>query len=292
MKKILFYFALLLLVVSCNKDEITNKSKINFSFITTDNNIKKVMNINPETTDQNSWSISCYELASSAFDPTTSSLGYADCNGFYKLIDPVTGVVINEFILPASISQTVIDPNENCLIGQFFYVDSNQIIKISLETGETVAMNAIHFNSAISTCSYFYHQRLKRYMLITDDNVLHYINPDNGLITQNVTLESVVSNGVFDEPNNRIIGLKYSSNDQKLYIETLNASTGVLISREEVSETFDYYACESDYDQESNAFIVVSSDNNIKFINVESGDVIESYQINYPVSEFHFWRNE
>lgn len=112
------------------------------------------------------------------------------------------------------------------------------------------------------------------------------------MVTQDVTLESVVSNGVFDEPNNRIIGLKYSFADQKFYIETVNASTGVLISREEVSETFDYYACESDYDTETNSFICVSSDNKILFINIETGEIIEEYQINYPVSEFHFWRNE
>lgn len=292
MKKILFYATLLLIVVSCNKDEIKNKSKINFSFITTDNNIKKLMTINPETTDQNSYPIFCYVLASTTFDPNSSSLGYTDCNGFYKFVDPVNSLITNEFLLDESISQTVIDPDENCLIGQFFIVDSNRIFKISLDDGETLANNAIQFNSPIETCSYFYKKSSKRYMLITADSVLHYINPDNGLITQDVTLESIVSNGVFDEKNNRIIGLNYSFADQKLYIETLNASSGVLISRVEVSETFDYYTCESDFDQESNAFIVVSSDNIIKFINVESGDVVESYQINYPISEFHFWRSE
>lgn len=292
MKKLLIYATLLLIVVSCNKDEITNKSKVNFSFVTTDNNIKKVMNVNFETDEQNSYPISCYVMASTTFDLTTSSIGFTDCDGSYKLVDPIAGVLTNEFAVPGNISQTVIDPNENCLIGQFYNDDSNRVVKISMETGTTLAINSIHFDTGIMACSYFYNQNTKRYMLITSDSVLLYINADNGIITQNVQLASIPSNGVFDQPNNRIVGLNYSLTDHKLYIESINVITGAIISREEISEIFDYYACESDYDAETNSFICVSSDNKILFINIETGAIMEEYQINYPVSEFHFWRNE
>ena len=296
MKQIFFYLALILVMISCYKDEIPNQSKINLSFIVFDENILKLININLETTVQHKHPVNCYITATSTFEHPTLSLGYYDCNGFFKLVNPITGVLTNEVFLNEIVCFTVIDSKQKCLIGRIHQGDSNQIIKVSLESGEIIAKNTIHFDHTIYNYIYFFNQNLNRYMLITTDNILRYINPDNGMTTKSVYLESVVFPSFFDEKHNRIIGLKKQYGNT-FNIVTINASTGKLLNSVEVSEHFRYDQYNADYDPVTNSLVVesfeqYSTDNYIKFINIETGKIVKSYKIQYPFSEFFIWRSE
>ena len=101
----------------------------------------------------------------------------------------------------------------------------------------------------------------------------------------------MISNAIYDVTNNRLIGLTYSGITDQNYIEILDVETGNLISKIEIQKRDDYYGCVSEYDWESNCYILVNPQNEILFIDIESGEIVDSYKLDFEIEEFKFWRN-
>ncbi len=291
MRKIVICLFAIILMWSCEKEKINNIDSLNISGIKTENKTE-IVNVKLKSGDTESSEIDCYVFGSTLFDPRTSGFGYVDCNSNFNLVNPETGELITEFSLPGLLSQTVIDTLENVLIGQYFESDSNYVVKLDLFNGEIKAKNAVDFGEGILACTYFYDTDNKEYVLLKADSTLIYINVDNGSISKSIKVESIINNAIFDEVDSRLIGITYSSMTDQNYIETLDIKTGALTSKVEIKEKNDYYGCVYGIDKETNCYILVNSQNKILFIDIESGEIKDSYTLDFEIKEIKFWRSK
>lgn len=292
MRKISIYIlAFAFAFSSCEKeDEITNNS-LNVSGIKSANK-NEIVNIKLKSGETKSTEIGSYVFGSTVFDPRTSGYGYVDLSSNFKLINPETGELINEFTVPGFLSQTVIDSEENALIGQYSENGSNYVVKIDLTSGEIQSKNTVDFGDGILACTYFYSIN-KEYVLLRADGSMIFINTDNGSITKSIKVESMIDNTVYDATNNRLIGDTYSSTTDQNYVETINLETGKLISKAEIQERNNYYGCVSDYDSETNCYILVNyPQNKVLFIDIETGKIKDSHPLDFEINGFEFWRGK
>jgi hypothetical protein len=291
MRQIIICFFSITLIWSCEKGKVNSNNTLYISGIRVENKTE-IVNINLKSGDTDSTGINCYVLGSTLFEPGTSGFGYVDCQSNFHLVNPRTSQIITEFSLPGLLSQTVIDTTENVLIGQYFESDLNYVVKIDLLNGEIKAKNVVDFGEGIMSCTYFYDNKNKLYVLLKADSSLIFINTDNGSIKRTIKVESMLKNAIYDDLNNRLIGVTYSPTIDQNFIETIDLSTGTIISRAEVKKRNDYYACVSDFDKETNCFILANPQNEILFIDIESGEIKDTYTLDFAIKEFKFWRSK
>lgn len=287
MRKIIIILLVFPLLWACEKDKGTIKDTLNISGI----NNNEIVNVKLKSGEVKSSKIDCYVFGSTLFEPSTFGFGYVDCDTNFNLVNPQTGELINEFLLPGLLSQTVIDSVENVLIGQYYENGSNYVVKFDLSNGDIKAKNFVDFGKGILTCTYFYNAIDKEYVLLRADSTLIYINVDNGSLTKSIKLESVINNAVYDVLEHRLIGFTYSSVTDQNYIEILNVETGKIISKVEIKERNDYFGCVSSFDSETNSYILVNPQNKILFIDIDSGEINDSYTLDFEIKEFKFWRS-
>jgi len=290
MRKTVVNLFVILSLVGCGKINEKNSDTLNVTGIkSVDNN--EIINIKLKSGDVNSTSIDCYVFSSTLFEPKTSGFGYVDCDSVFNLINPLSGEVINQYQLSGFLSQTVVDTIDNVLIGQYYENDSSYVVKLDLENGTIISNNVVDFKDGIFACTYFLDPKSQEYVLLRADTTLIFINTENGIINKSIKVESVLNNAIFDNSTHRLIGVTYSQITDKNYIETLNIETGVSMSKVEIKERFDYYGCVSGFDSETNCYILVNSQNEILFIDIESGEIKDSYQLDFDIKEFKFWRS-
>jgi hypothetical protein len=290
MKKLMYAVLTIMLLWSCKEKEISTVEIFNATCIKAGKD-PEIINIDLKSKTTSSFSIGCHVFASKFFDPKTNGFGYVSCDSILYLVDPETGNTLAEFQLPGRLSQTVIDTDENTLIGWYNDRNGSYIMKIDLSNGDIKAKNSIDFGKGIYSCTHFYDMQTKKYALQSTDSSLIFINPDNGSISKSVKAEAVLNNVVFDAKNKRLIGFTYSRETDQNYIETLNIESGKVLSRMQINERHDYYACASDYDPETNTFILVTPKNKILFIDVDSGIIKDSLTTDFRISEFKVWRS-
>lgn len=291
MKRILVYLFAIPLMWACEDEKVNTTDSLNISGIKTENKTE-IVNVRLKSGDTESSEIDCYVFGSTLFEPSTSGFGYVDCNSNFNLVNPQTGEMITKFSLPGLLSQTVIDTAENVLIGQYYESDSNYVVKLDLTNGEIKAKNSVDFGEGILACTYFYNSNDKKYVLLKADSTLIFINVDNGSISKSIKVESIINNAIFDNVDSKLIGITYSSETDKNYIEIIDILTGALTSKVEIKERNDYYGCVSGLDKETNCYILVNPQNEILFIDIESGEIKDSYTLDFEIKEFKFWRSK
>jgi hypothetical protein len=291
MRKYLICLFAISLMWGCKKEKGYNTDSLNLSGIRKGNKTE-IVNVKLKSGETESSEIECYVYGSTIFEPSTSGFGYVDCNSNFKLVNPQTGTLIKEFLLPGLLSQTVIDTAENSLIGHYVESDSNYVVKLDLKNGMIKANNSVNLGEGVFTCTYFYNSGNKEYVLLRADSTLISINTDSGTISKSVKLESIIDNAKFDKVNNKLIGITYSSATDKNYIEIIDIKTGALSSKVEIKKRNDYYGCVSGLDELTNCFIIVNPKNEILFIDIQSGEIKDSYKLDFEIQEFKFWRNK
>lgn len=290
MEKIVICLFVIPLMWACEKERVNNTDSLNISGIRTGNSTE-IVHVKLKSGDIEYSEIDCFVFGSTLFDPGTSGFGYVDCNSNFKLVNPQTGELITDFSLPGLLSQTVIDPAENVLIGQYFENNSNFVVKLDLTNGEIKAKNSVDLGEGILACTYFYKSDEKEYVLLTADSTLTFINVNSGSISKSIKVESIINNAIFDKTDSQLIGFTYSSETDKNYIEIIDIETGAITSKVEIKERNDYYGCVSGFDKETNCYILVNSQNKILFIDIESGKAKDSYTLDFEIKEFKFWRS-
>lgn len=291
MKKILICLFAIPLMFGCEKEKVNNTDDLHVLGIRTGNKTE-IVSVKLKSGETESSAIDCYVFGSTLYEPNTSGFGYVDCNSKFKLVNPETGELITEFSLPGLLSQTVIDTAENVLIGQYYESDSNYVVKLDLTNGELKAKNSVDFGEGIFACTYFYNSADKEYVLLKADSTLIFINVDSGSLSKSIKVESIINNAIFDRVDNKLIGITYSSETDKNYIEIIDIETGALTSKVEIKERNDYYGCVSGLDKETNCYILVNPQNEILFIDIESGEIKDSYTLDFEIKEFKFWRSK
>jgi hypothetical protein len=310
--KNLLYFSVVfyLMFISCTKQSETNSGALILAGIQGSKGSDIVcINIDSGLV-VNTTAIDCYELGSTVYDPGSGGYGYVNCDTMFKLVNPLTGDLIKSIKLPGMVSQVVIDNKDNMLIGRYStmtYGDdpdtveiksvnigtpiyTNYVIRVNLATGVVISHNQIDIGDGISGCSYYYNQNEKGYVLLRSDHTLITINPLTGAVVKEVNIGKALNNIVYNIDNGTIIGITYSHDADRNYIEVFDAETGVQISKKEVMKRDDYYACISGYDAESNCYILVNVSNEVLFIEISTGEIKKLYKLDNPLNDLKIWR--
>jgi hypothetical protein len=286
---ITYSVSILLLALSCEKQKDRTPDTLNLSGIKS-GNTSELVNVKLKSGKVTKNPVECYMLGSTLFDPSSRGFGYVDCHGKFYLIDPLSGDTLKVFDVPEFLSHTAIDTVDNVLIGQRSEQGSNYVYKIDLGTGEVIARNQVDLAQGILACTFFYKTPEKQYVLMRVDSTLVFINPDNGSIVHSAKAFAALANGYYNAVNDQLIGVTYDMETDKNYLVTLDGWTGELIHQVEIQERNDYYACMSAYDAETNCYLLMNPDMVILFIDIETGETKDSYDIGFEVQEFKFWR--
>jgi hypothetical protein len=280
---------LVVLSVTCEKQKDTGPDTLNLTGFIGGNAIELV-NVKLKSGQVTSNPVGCYVLGSTLYDPVSGGYGYVDCHGMFYLMDPVSGDTLNSFPVPEFLSQNVIDTLENMLIGQCYEEGTNYVYKINLVTGAIEARNAVDLSQGILACTFFYRVPQQEYVLMGADSTLIVINPGTGEVLRTAKAATAPANGIYIAADDQLIGVTYDPGSDENFLVTLDAETGLLVKQVQIQERNDYYACMSSYDPETRCYILLNPDNRVLFMDPQTGEIKESYQIGFPIQEFKFWR--
>jgi len=250
--------------------------------------------------------VSCYILSSTVYDPNTGGYGYVSCDTVFTLVNTGDGSIIRSVRLPGLISSSVIDPENNTLIGtygEYEYVldpDSTNgatlpvyhtyLLTTDLETGDIVLNKEFSLGDGVYLCTHFFDPVNRLYILQRADKSLLYINPVTGTLTKTVELVEPLTNVVYNTDENNIIAMRPGSEEGEYYIDVYNPSTGELISSSPVNGIDGYHYCIAAYDPVTKCYLAVSSDNEVLFILPETGEIMKTVKLDYPLSDIRFLR--
>jgi WD40 repeat protein len=266
----------------------------------------EIVSINLDSGLVNTTPINCYIVGSTVYDPKTGGYGYVDCDTVFRLTDPQTGDVLKSFSLPGHVSQAVIDSEHNLLVGRYglyTYIDDpdssnnatlpvfhNYLLRASLESGTVVTNVEIDLGEGVYVCSNYFDPMEKLYVMERADNNLIYINPSTGSIVKTLNIGKPLNNLVYNSAEKTIIALTINPASGENFIEVYDPGTGEQISNKKVSELDNYQYCIAGYDEETNCYITVSSDDEVMFIDVSAGEILKTYKLDYHLSDVKFLR--
>ena len=290
------------LFAACNKDKASQKV---LNLIAINDSKSEVVNVklkSQKTMDKQTFLIGCRSMPSATFNAKNKTFGYLDCNDVYHIIDVETGVKIKQIPLHTYINMVVVDTIRNVLIGHYSIRDENEdkynsyVLTINLNDGSIISDKS-SANGVWDATTYFFRDIENEYVLLNSiDNVLVFISPYTGSTIRTLNLDTdMLINGIYDRKNNRLIG-SYSErngeNDYVFYIITVDLNTGKTLSKVVAQGLNSCYAFESDYDAETNRYVLVSDKKEALFFDVATGKVNERYQLDFDVTSLKVWRSE
>jgi hypothetical protein len=289
-KSIISIIMLLLIATSCKKLSENNPDAIILTGIKVSKGIE-MTTIKIDSGLISSVPIDCYNFGSTVFDPKSGAYGYSKCDKVFVMIDPITGETLKHIQLSGDLTQTVIDTSENILIGRLSIFSTSYVIRIDLGNCTYLSGNPIDIEEGISASSYYYNSNDKEFVLLRSDNTLISIDPMTGSINKSLPVGHFIDNISYIPANNTIICRSYSSENNKNYIEVIDAETGTQLSKKEINPNNDYYySSVSGYDYETNCYIQVNNKDEVLFIEVSTGEVIKSYKLDAPMNDIKFWK--
>lgn len=310
--------ALACLFLSCKEKEITEEATLNLTTI----NVAKsqVVSIDLSTTSlpSQSFSINGYIVGSQILDPKNKYFGYQDIDYVYHLIDIISGSEVKQFPLSFPAGLSVFNPVHNELITHYYEFDSDgtpgkdRVVRINLNNGQTVSDIVFTDDTAwtywVATGAMFDDQ-LKQYILIQSlrsynpynpstepPHALVFINPFTGQITKTVPIDHYLAMACYNRNNNRVIGLANMFYDPEippeLHIVTVDFNTGNTLSCVRAQGLETCHGFEYDYDAETNCYILRNEHNQVLFFDVTTGEVVDSYQLDFEPSSLRVWRTQ
>ncbi len=250
--------------------------------------------------------IDCHILSSTVYDPNTGGYGYVSCDTVFTLVNTDDGGILKSFRLPGLISSVVIDPENNLLIGtygEYEFVDDpdstnnatlplfhTYLLATNIETGDVVLNKEFDLGDGVFLCTHFFDPSSRHYVLQRADNRLLFINPVTGTTTKSVDLGKPLTNVVFDPDGGNIIAMRPGSETGEYYIEIYQSGTGKILNSSRVNGIDGYHYCIAAFDPGTGCYLAVSSDNDVLFIVPETGEIIRTVKLDYPLSDVRFLR--
>ena len=263
------------------------------AFITAINsNTSQVVNVQLASKETKTFSVGCHSLGSTTLDAENKIFGYVNCNSAYCMIDLESGEVIKQIPLPYTTNMVVLDPVRQVIIGHY-YLQSNKgdyVVTVNLSDGSIVLDKQFCVDAFWNATTFFFRDIQNEYVLLNSGNVLVFINPSTGEITKTVSLGTNVNNGVYDRKNDRLIGACIDTEARTNYIIAVDLNTGKTLSKVPARGLGFYLAGESDYDAETNSYILVTG-NGVLFFNVDTGEITDIYQPGFKITSLKFWRS-
>jgi len=290
---------------ACNKDK-TSKTVLNLTGI--NDSKSEIVNVKLKTqksVEKQAFSIDCYYLGTITFNAKSKFIGYRDCHNVYRIMDIETSREIKR-IPSFNFNMVVLDTIRNVLIGHYaiqtgsgMFDYTDHVVTVNLNDGSFISDNSFYF-SAMWGSTHFFRDIENEYVLhrvstgvpgSADIKELVFINPSTGQIIRTLNLENRVSDGIYDRKNNRLIGTNLEENG-KIYIVTVDLTTGKTLSKVIPQGLTCYSGDKTDYDAETNSYVLVNGNNEVVFFDVATGKVNEKYQLDVNLTSIQLWRSE
>jgi len=252
--------------------------------------------------------VNCHILSSTVYDPNTGGYGYVSCDTVFTLVDTEDGDIIRSIRLPGLISSAVIDPGNNLLIGtygEYEYIDDpdstngatipvfhTYLLTTDLETGDIVLDKEFDLGDGVFLCTHFFDPVKKLYIFQRADNKLLLINPVTGTTTKTVDIGKPLINVVYDTDKGNLISLVPASEPGICLIEVYKPATGELISSKQVTGIDSYHYCICAYDPGTKCYLAVNSDNEVMFIDPDTGIIANKVKLDYQLNDIRFLRKQ
>jgi hypothetical protein len=252
--------------------------------------------------------VNCHILSSTVYDPETGGYGYVSCDTIFTMVDTEDGEIIRSIRLPGLISSAVVDPGNNLLIGTYGvyeYIDDpdstngatipvyhNYLLTTNLETGDIVQNKEIDLGEGVFLCTHFFDPVNKLYILQRADNKLLLINPVTGTTTKTVDIGKPLINVVYDTDKGNLISMIPASEPGICLIEVYKPATGKLISSKLVTGFDSYHYCICAYDPGTKCYLAVNSDNEVMFIEPDTGIIVNKVKLDYQLNDIRFLRKQ
>jgi len=287
MKK-LFYLCLcsvLLVAYSCKKEPVENNTVLHLAAINSKSS--QIVNVNLESMKKTTFSIGCHVMSSATFNVKNKTFGYMACDNTYRIVDIEAGREIKQIPLAEAISFAVVDTIRNLLIGHY-YNGTDRVVTINLTDGSIVSDKQFS-NAFWDASTWFFRDIENEYVLLRSDNVLVFVNPPTGNVVKTLSLTTDAGNGVYDRKNNRLIGTTYEAG--RNYIVTIDLNTGETLSKVVAQGLGFHLVAEMDYDAETNCYVLVSSNNEVLFFDVATGEMKDRIQLDFDLVSLKLWRD-
>jgi len=288
MKKIFYLCFCIALIVaySCKKDPVEKNTVLNIAAINSNNS--QLVNVNLESMKKTTFSIGCHVMSSATFNVKNKTFGYMACDNKYRIVDIEAGREIKQIPLVEAISFAVVDTIRNLLIGHYNN-GTDRVVTVNLTDGNIVSDKQFYSDVFWDASTWFFRDIENEYVLLRSDNVLVFVNPPTGNIVKTLSLNTDEGNGVYDRKNNRLIGTTYEA--AKNYIVTIDVNTGKTLSKVVAQGLGDHFAAEMDYDAETNCYVLVSSNNEVLFFDVDTGEMKDRVQLDFDLVSLKLWRD-
>lgn len=286
-----------LFLTNCNnnsgEDELPAElSGLNLIAMSESNGETEITNINLGSGLETRFDIDCMVLSSRVYDQATKSFGYTACDQTFRMVSLATGEQISSYALPGNISMAVINDREHVLIGTYYdqAAQRNHVIRLDLDNGTLLSDLIVEELGPMYTCTQFFNQEQQTFHLISDQNKILTIDAINGNVTGSVDINSGTNITHFDEPSGMLYSITYDRAIETNYIEHTIVATGELVKRVEVLSQSNYRLCVTDFDPATNSIVTVNSDNEVRYVNVDTGELVDTVPFDIEKTPVTFWQ--
>ncbi len=285
MVRSLLYIAVFgLLFCACRKDKVELD---NMHLIGVTN--EKAIEVNLKSGTSREFNIGCYVFTSCVYDKKTNGYGYVSCDSVFHLFDPNTGKSIINFPLPALLSEVTIDTSQYEIIGLHWIDTIAYVLRADLSNGDILSDNQISLGGDVNASMYFFNPSTNLYNILRIDSTLLSIDPNTGTIVNQIPFTTLLTTTIYDPENEKLIGVSYINSVN--YVSVVDIHTGALDSQYEIEEQFTFFGNVASYDPLTNSLILVNNKLEVKFIDINSGQITDTYPIGYGLTELQFWRD-
>ncbi len=241
----------------------------------------EITNINLENGEQFSFVTECMVLSSRVYDATTETIGYTSCDNTFVMVNPTTGEQLNAYPLPGAVNMAVVNDAEHLLIGTYYNQteEMNHVIRLDLDNGELLSDITVDNLGPMYTCTQFFNQGNQTFSLIRSDDRIVTIDAASGQIVSEVGVNAGTNIIYFREEFNTLISITYDQASETNFVEQTNVATGELLKRTALQRPSNFRLCAISFDSSRNSLVTINSDNQVRYINIDNGEVVDDIDL-------------
>ena len=286
-----------LIVIGCSEEAPSSllpepsEASINLLAVNVNTANTEVTNINLKNGEQSSFLTDCMVLSSRVFDVTTKSIGYTSCDQTFVLVNPATGEQSASYPLPGPVNMAVVNNADHTLIGTYYdqVAEVNHIIRLDLDNGNLLSDLIVEDLGPMYTCTQFFDQETQNFSLISSDNNIVTIDASNGEVVSQVSINTGTNLIHYRESTRTLISITYDQPTDTNFVEKTDVTTGELLQKTALQSPSNFRLCAVGYDSQNNRLVTINSDNLVRYIDVDSGEVIDDLRLDTQMTPLTFY---